>query len=255
MTTSLPNPPPGAGPREQRSTRAKRVAAERAAAEARQRRRRAAWATTAALVVLALVVGLGIAVQASRDSSDASAAVPAGLVDGAVQVGGAAPVTVEVYEDFLCPACREAEELLGPTLSSLAEEGTISLAYRPMAFLDRASSDRYSTRALNAVACAVDSTPESFPALHASLFAAQPAEGGAGLSDARLSELAAQAGAGDQSQCIADLRFEEWTRRMTDQASRDGVVGTPTYVVAGTPLTERTPEALRTAVQQARTSD
>jgi protein-disulfide isomerase len=200
-------------------------------------------------------VGLGVAVQASRNSTDGTTATPSGLVEGSVQVGAtSAPVTVTVYEDYLCPACREAEEQLGATLDSLVEQGAIRLQYRPMAFLDRASTDRYSTRALNAVACVVDSAPQSFPTMHSSLFAAQPAEGGAGIADGRLVELAAQAGAGDQSDCIGDLRFQDWTRRMTDQASRDGVVGTPTYLVDGTPLPERTPEALRAAVQRARTS-
>ena len=129
----------------------------------------------------------------------------------------------------------------------------MQVTYHPLAFLGRASSDRYSTRALNAAACVLDTAPQAVPALHRSLFDAQPAEGGAGLSDDRLVDLAADAGAAPDRvrPCVEDLAFEGWTRRVTDTASQRGVDQTPTVTVDGQPLADLSPDGLRQAVSAA----
>lgn len=229
--------------------RAARLAAAKAAQAAAHRRRRRWVVTVVSGLLLALVVGMGVGVQRSRDSADGPAGDPAGVVAGGIRTGSAeAPVTVVVYEDFLCPACRAADERLGATYDDLVERGEIALEHRPIAFLDRYSTDRYSTRALNAAACVVDRSPTAYPAFHDALLAAQPAEGGPGLTDDRLVALAEQAGASDVSSCVADLSFEDWTRRTTDAASRAGVNATPTILVGGVPLTEWSEQALRSAV-------
>jgi protein-disulfide isomerase len=246
-------PTPRTDPAERRSARAQRQAAERAAAAAAARRRQRVVVGAVVAAVVAVVVGVGGVVQSSRDTVDGPAGDPSGVVDGAISRGAAtAPVTVTVYEDFLCPACRAADERLGATYDDLVERGEIRLEHRPIAILDGYSDDRYSTRALNAAACVTDSSADSYPAFHDALFAAQPAEGGPGLSDDRLTEMASQAGAADAEQCIADLRFEDWTRRTTDAASRAGVNATPTILVGGAPLGEWSDEALRAAVSAAR---
>ena len=64
-----------------------------------------------------------------------------------------------------------------------------------MAFLDRASTTNYSSRALDAAAAVVDTAPGSFQAFHDLLYANQPEEGSAGLTDAQLLDYAVQAGA------------------------------------------------------------
>jgi len=243
------HPPSG----DRRSERARRLSAERAAAAAAARRRHRLLVGLAAGTVVALVVGLGVAVQSSRDSVDAPPGDPRGVVDGAISLGAtAAPVVVTVYEDFLCPACRAADGVLGATYDDLLEQEAIRLEHRPIAILDGYSTDRYSSRSLNAAACVVDGAAAAFPAFHDALFAAQPAEGGAGLSDSRLTELADEAGAPDVGSCIADERFAGWARSSTDAASRAGINSTPTILIDGTPLREWSDEALRTAVAAAR---
>jgi len=162
---------------------------------------------------------------------------------------------VDVYEDFQCPVCAQLEATSGATLRSLVDAGTVRLRYRGMAFLDRASTTDYSTRALNAAAVVAESGTDAYRAFHDLLFANQPAEGSAGLSDDQLVGFAAQAGAtGDGvASGIRDLRHGDWVAAATDQASRDGVTGTPTVVVDGTTLdsTELTPEGIAAAVQAA----
>lgn len=239
-------------------TRRQRAAELRAEQARQERRRRRTVVAAVVSVVLALVVGIGVAFQAGRDSGGGgTTAAPGGATtDGAGFAVGTsdAPVTVEVYEDFQCPACRAFEEASGRTLSELVDAGTVRLVYRPIAFLDRASTDRYSTRSLNAAACVADvAGTEGFVSFHEALFAEQPAEGGAGLPDSRLVDLAHGAGADRRavSGCVEDLEFAGWTRDVTDAASKAGVNGTPTVLVNGEPLAVPTPENLRAAVERA----
>ena len=229
----------------------------REAEQARERRKRTAVVTGAALLVLALVVGIGIAVQASRNNAPAqagggAATAPRNLVDGGVVIGQAsAPVTVTTYEDFQCPACKSFEDLTGPTLEQLQESGKVKVVSRPVAILDRFSDNEYSTRSLNAAACLVDVAPQAYPAFAAALFAQQPEENGSGLPDSQLVSVAQQAGGPDISACVEDRTFEAWTRTTTDQASQDGLQGTPYVLVNGEPLTNPTPDALKAAVEAA----
>ncbi len=245
---------------ETRSRRAERREAAARARERERRRRRALIAGVAAVAVLAVAVLVGLVVRSQRTSPSADAgdvAVPSVATEGgtAFAVGSPdAPVTVDVYEDFHCPSCTQFEEVAGDTLATMVDEGTIQLRYRPMSFLDRGSTDRYSTRAMNAAAVVGEEAgPEAYAAFHRALLENQPARGGAGLSDEELIEMAAEAGAtGDAvAEGITGLRYEEWTREATEAASEAGVEGTPTVLVDGEPLAEPSVEGLTAAVAQA----
>jgi protein-disulfide isomerase len=245
--------------RSAREDRARKVAAARAAEQQAARRKRTAAVVGAVVAVLVIALGVGVLVQSQRDRSRtnpaAASADPGGTTGTAHQdivVGkAAAPVTVTVYEDFQCPICRDFEQQSGATLRSYVDQGTVRLVYRPIAFLDRASTTRYSTRSLSAAGCVLTARPSAFPAFHDLLFANQPAEGSAGLTDARLAALATQAGA-DTGSCIPQHRYEGWAARVTDQASKDGVNGTPTVEVNGTVLQDRTDQGLRAAIAAAK---
>ncbi len=248
----------GAPPSHKQAVRDK-AAALRAKQATADRRRRALSRGGIVSLILVLVVGIGIAVQAGRNRTDTTASAPGGAVPNtdasAFALGQAgAPVTIDVYEDYQCPSCRAFEEAVGTTLEKLAGEGRAKVLYHPIAFLDKASTDRYSTRALNAAGCVSDDAgAEAFHRFAKSLYANQPAEGGAGLTSDRLIALAGEAGAGgDQTgQCVRDLRFEGWTRRVTDAASKAGINSTPTVQVNGRPLENPTAESVEAAVAAA----
>ena len=47
-----------------------------------------------------------------------------------------APVLVEVYEDFMCPARGNFEAAAGAALREMTADGSVRVVFRPMAFLD-----------------------------------------------------------------------------------------------------------------------
>ena len=232
----------------------KRAADEAArAADARRRRTILVAVTAAALVVVAVVVV--IVIQSSRTATSLDAAVPGHTADGGnvIVVGQAdAPVTVDLYEDFQCPNCKTFEDQTGSTLAQLVADGTVQAHYHGMAFLDTSANDDYFTRALNAAAAVVDTAgPDAFQEFHDLLFANQPPESGTGLTDDQLVEYATQAGAAGAEQGIRDLTYADWVKNVTDQASKDGVTGTPTVLVDGQTLADLSPDGLTAAVDAA----
>ncbi|MGY1748904.1 DsbA family protein [Modestobacter sp. SYSU DS0511] len=237
---------------------AQKRAAEAAAREAAERRRRTVigGAVAAAVLVVALVVVVFV-VQSSRTSADAAG--PSGTTgDGyTVAVGAAdAPVALDLYEDFQCPACAQLEASSGATLEQLVDDGTVRLRHHGMAFLDRASTTEYSSRALNAAAVVLDEGgADAYRAFYELLFANQPEEGGPGLTDDQLIAHAAQAGVtgDDVAAGIRERRYAGWVAAATDRASRDEVTSTPTVLVDGEPLDngDLSPDGITAAVQAA----
>jgi hypothetical protein len=65
------------------------------------------------------------------------------------------------------------------------------------------------------------------------LFANQPAEGGAGLSDDELKKLATDIGAKSIDSCVENKTYRPWVKYTTQEAAAIGVTGTPTVLVEG----------------------
>jgi len=232
-------------------------AAEAAARARAQRRRRTVVGGVVAAVLLIVAVVVVFAVQTSRTATAADAAAPANTVDSGqvIVVGSAdAPVTIDLYEDFQCPVCKSFEDSAGSTLASLVADGTVQLHYHGMAFLDTSANDQYSTRALNAAAVVLNTAgPDAFQSFHDLLYADQPDEGGSGLTDDQLIAYAEQAGASGETveQDIRGLTYGDWVKEITDQASTDGVTGTPTVFVDGRQLEDLSASGVTAAVQSA----
>jgi protein-disulfide isomerase len=147
---------------------------------------------------------------------------------------------IRVYVDYLCPYCGQFENANTAQMESLIESGAATVEIHPIAILTgRSAGTQYSLRAANAAACVADSAPESFWAFNSALFADQPAEGTAGLTDEELIALADAAGATDVSECVEDRDFAGWVEAATDRAKAgpipnsdlDSVSSTPTILV------------------------
>jgi protein-disulfide isomerase len=215
--------------------RQRRAAAARAALERKERRRKAWIVGATALGVLALAAIIGVVVQNSRQHAN-PVVIPATATgpDNGIVVGSPhAPVTVEFYEDFQCPVCREFEASTGSTVASLINAGKIKAVYHMMSFIGPDS-----VRAANAGAAAAD--VGRFKQFHAVLFANQPAENSGGFTNDRLIHLGAQAGLSSSAftSAVHGGRFNGYVAQVEDKASRRGVTGTPTVLVNGRTLTQ-----------------
>ncbi len=229
---------------------AERAAAIRREQESRERRRRTLWISLAVVGVLAVVVAIAVGIQAGRDTTGQASTPPAGAVDEyAIPFGeDSAPVTVAVYEDFMCPFCGQFEAASGEMLEEYVDQGDVQVQYHVISFLDRASNGTdYSTRAMSAVGVVLDSAgPEAAKKFHDLLFANQPEEGTDGPSDDQLVDLAVQAGAQESvvRPAIVDRKFEQWVKNASDAASKGGVNQTPTVLVDGTKVEFETTDDL-----------
>lgn len=216
--------------------------AEQVAAVKRSRRRRIITAV-GVLVIVGLLAAIALAVvQAARHQRTlptvtGQVVVPQNLTaTGTIPVGEAkAPVTVEIYYDYMCPACGAFEAANAGELDRLLQDGVARVELRPIAFLDgQSSGTEYSSRAANAVATVAASAPERVWAFHSALYDAQPAEGSNGLSDEQIASIAAEAGVpADVVDGFTDGTYRTWVASVTRKAFDDGLQGTPTVKIDG----------------------
>jgi protein-disulfide isomerase len=203
-------------------------------------------------VALALVLIAGVAgwyVYQSQRPEPAAGPPPAGADVAGVKVG-TGPVTVDVYLDFMCPHCKDFEEAAAPALAALVSENKATVVYHPLAFLDRFSSTKYSTRSAAASGCAAD--VGKFVEYANVLYLNQPPENSAGLDNDKLIELAGTAGldTGSFGQCVRDGKHTSWVDGVTEAATKSGINGTPTVLVDGKKV-DTTAEAITAAVTAA----
>jgi protein-disulfide isomerase len=180
----------------------------------------------------------------TQPGASVQAKPPLGATDGMgielgkdLQPGGEVAddaVTVDVVYDYLCPFCKQFEDTQGEALRELVAAGQVRLVIHPVAILDGASTTAYSTRAAGAAVAVAALAPAQFGAFDKALWANQPEEGGPGLSDEQLAELATQAGVPAKVVAqLADLGYQAWATEATSAMSQvQGFTGTP-WVLMG----------------------
>lgn len=223
-----------------------------------KRSRRILIAVVAAVLALIIAAVVVIAVQANRTLlSDFEGPTPAGSdLHGGIPIGAegagtpneGAPV-LDVYVDFMCPHCGTFEQINGEDLAQAAADGEVTVNYHPVSFLSE-----YSARAAAAFAEVSNSAPESAMGFMTEMFANQPSEGGSGLTDEEIAEIAVEAGVPqDVADTLADGTYAEWVDIASQQASRDGASSAPTVMLDGDEWGGNwsNPGELLTAVQEA----
>jgi protein-disulfide isomerase len=194
------------------------------------------------IAVMVVALAVGVVVLYLRNASAAATVTPAypAVASGAIVTAGTGKPTIDVYEDFLCPNCEIFEKTYGNEIVTALNGGKLTVRFHSIAILDsRSNPTGYSTRAANAVLCAV--AAGVYPAYHQKLFASQPAEGGAGLTDDQLVEFGTQLSAkGDFAGCVKGAKnaaavTAETQKTVADPALQtNGVFGTPTVIANGT---------------------
>src|SRR5262249_49483306 len=159
-------------------------------------------------LVLGGLIGYGV-YQTQKPKQFVAPAHATGDSTGVV-AGGTGPVKVEMYIDYQCPVCKHFEVEAETTLDQMIAKNQITVIYHPLAFLDRMSTTRYSTRAAASSGCASDR--DRFLPYTKALFDNQPPEGGQGLSDDQLVQIAGQVGIIDPkfAQCVRDGQYKDW---------------------------------------------
>jgi len=230
----------------------------------RDQRRRAYLVTAAVAILAAIAITVTVIIGHSGSPSLSKIAAPAGATANAgIPIGpdGVAgkpirdgAIVVDVYTDFMCPICGQFEQENGAVLDELSKAGTAAIVYHPIAILDRYSQGtQYSTRAAQAAAVVADKDPQHYLAFDEALFANQPKEDTVGLSDAQLAQLATSVGVpAAVAATFTDGKFTDWVTAATEQASKNGVSGTPAVMINGKlippTLDWRVAGALKTAI-------
>ena len=211
------------------------------AARARSRRRGAApgrgpsrhqlliVAAAAALAVVALIwAGNVPASETLASTSGTDGARSTALVAGDLRGAASAPVTIDEWADFQCPACRSfalgaERELLG----SYIPNGQVRVVFHNFAFLGAESE-----WAAEAAECARDQG--RFFDYHDRLYAAQSGENRGTFTKANLERIAGELGL-DQSfkSCLASDRYLQRVRDEHATGQAKGVRATPTLFVNG----------------------
>ena len=202
-----------------------------------------------AVLVLAVFVGVGALARDAMAQEIPGTALAVGgenvpgnvLADGAVRIGEPdAEVTVRVVMDLQCPVCQAFEDANGQVLADAVRDGTAAVEYQVISFLDRASTTEYSSRAGNAAFCVANSGLDDYQTWLSEMYARQPAEGGDGLPDSALIEIAETTGYTDAAvaDCITGRQYDSYLRTKTDEALDSGVSGTPTVHVDDREITD-----------------
>ncbi|MEP7035778.1 MAG: thioredoxin domain-containing protein [Dermatophilaceae bacterium] len=220
-------------------------------------------AVVAAVLIVGVVAAILIGNGTKTSGSPSGTAQPAGAISsdgGGIFVNKAtvksnAP-TLDLYEDFQCPTCGALEKAMGPTMTSMSDAGDIKFVVHTLTFLDDNLKNDSSKRAANAAACASDAG--KFLPYHALVFAAQPAQEGAGYTDAQLTSFATEAGITGPAlttwqKCTSSGQHSQYVADVQDASSRAGINQTPTVKLDGKDITSTltTPEALLAQVKAA----
>lgn len=214
-------------------------------AEAKKKKRNSLFLRLGIIVSVIAVIAVAIfAAMNMTGKADYSAVnQPNNMMEQSVVVGDGQKLVTEIpedaarvtiFQDFLCPACKQFEESLGSEIDRMIDDGVAVVDYRVVTFLDAQSlGTNYSSRAANAAYCVANEYPEHFYNYNKLLYSNQPAEGTEGLKNAELVALADSIGAENLDSCIKDGTFRGFAKEANEDSLNEGIEGTPTIKVNG----------------------
>ena len=191
------------------------------------------------IVVVAALVVLALVAPQLQSVGDIVTVTPAALpnADGLSLGEASAPATIDVFEDFQCPACQYFTQNVEPiVIENLVKTGKARYVFHNYPFIDGngANNGGESDQAANAAMCANDQG--KFWDMHATLYANWNGENQGNLSDRRLQAMAESAGLDTSAfnSCFNANKFKSDIQADFDKGRDMGVNGTPTVFVNGT---------------------
>lgn len=218
-------------------SRTERAAAVRAD-QARKERNRRFGIVGVVVLVIGAIVAAGFWLGGGPKKSEADGALPSLRAESPALVMGDddAPVKVVIFEDFLCPYCRELEMSTRDFLRENADKGKVQVEYRPFNLL---TSFPYSAMALSAWGGVLNAdTPEAAYKLHNALYDNQPYEQASNDVDEDellgwVKDAGADVGAARDAIATKDTAFFDAAQKAATDAN---ISGTPSVFVNGQPL-------------------
>jgi len=160
------------------------------------------------------------------------------MADGRAMGDPEAPVLIEVYEDFQCPACKTyTEQIETQVADAYVATGDVYYVFRHYPFLDDQAPRNESDQSANASMCAADEN--RFWDYHDMLFVNWNGENQGAFNDKRLVAFAEALGLDMPAfnQCFeANLHVDEINDDFV-MGRESGVTGTPSVLVNGRILT------------------
>ncbi|UXY27015.1 DsbA family protein [Streptomyces sp. HUAS TT20] len=212
------------------------------------------------VAVMAAAGGIGYAVvQANKPSywegmKDAKVVAPANATgtNGTTVVIGkdTAKKTLKVYEDPRCPVCASFEQAVSSTVKKDVDGGKYKLQFISGTFLDTHDNGEGSKNALSALGAALNVSPEAFLEYKTAMYSAKwhPEETTDTFKDdSYLIKVAdtvpALKGNAKFQDAVKKGTYDAWAMAMskTFDDNKDGVTGTPTFVMDGKKLTTSDP--------------
>jgi len=181
-------------------------------------------AAVAVIGVVALIV-FGNARQPAAPPPASAAGIH---VSGDSMGEASAPITIEEWGDFQCPACRAFATITEPQLrSSYVATGKVRFVFHHFAFIGPES-----TWAAEAAECAGDEG--RFFDFHDKLYAAQAAENSGAFSKANLMKMGHDLGLSVTfDACVTNDRYQQRVRDDTAAGQQKAVTATPTFFING----------------------
>ncbi|WP_043477989.1 thioredoxin domain-containing protein [Streptomyces collinus] len=233
-----------------------RLRQERERQAKRDKARRQLIVAGSVVAVLAAAGGIGYAVvQMNKPGhwdglKDASVVAPANTTGtkGTTVVLGkdSAKKTLKVYEDPRCPVCAQFEQTVDSTVKKDLDDGKFKIQYIGATFIDNHDNGEGSKNALSALGAALDVSPEAFLEYKTALYSAKwhPDEQADKFKDdSYLVKVAdtvpALKGNAKFQDAVKKGTYDAWAMAMskTFDDNKDGVSGTPSFVMDGKKLT------------------
>ena len=163
---------------------------------------------------------------------------PRPFADGTAMGDLNAPVVIDVFEDFQCPACVQyTEEVERRITETYVISGQVYYVFHHYPFLDRTSENKESQQAANASMCANEQG--QFWEYHDILFANWSGENAGAFNDKRLVAFAETLGIDTDlfTNCFGENRYQDAIQADFELGIEMGVSGTPSVFVNGQQIT------------------
>lgn len=208
------------------------------------------WLIGASFAIVAIVVGLIIFNERRTISAPvAQPDVPAGWINRTSLGSPDAPVVIQLWEDFLCPACQSFSRTVKPQIvEEYVKTGKVRLEFNHFPLQQHAPGSFLTALAAE---CAADQN--LFWPYHDKVFQVISAEQQRGATFEKLTEFARTVGLNEQEfqACMTAQRHQSKINASLAQASQLGLRFTPSVIVNGQLLENSSYPSVKAAIDAA----